>query len=99
MNSLISVQIALQLLNKNCHNKKIEEDKVVLNKKAFFNNLCYSEEFKKNPLQKGEFVVVSNEQVQLRTMNEKDACDFILDVIQDDCYLHIQGYPDQIYIF
>ena len=88
MNSLISTQ----LIKKN-------QNKTELNKDAFFNKLCKSEEFIKNPLKKGEFVVVADEQIKFRTMDKQEAAIFILDKLKDDCYLHEEGRDEIIYIF
>lgn len=80
---------------------KRKRNKTKLNKDAFFKKLCKIEEFIKNPLKKGEFVVVAraNAKIKFRTMNEQEAAIFIMDKLQDDCYLHQEGRDEIIYIF
>lgn len=85
----------------NCKSKitqlfKRKRNKTKLNKDAFFKKLCKSEECIKNP---GEFVVVANAKIKFRTMNEQEAAMFIMDKLQDDCYLHQEGRDEIIYIF
>ena len=70
-----------------------ELNKTELNKKAF-----EKMNFDNKPLKKGEFVVVYDEEVKLRTFNQEEAACFVIDVIKDDCYVHIEGYPETIEI-